>query len=148
MTKELVYNNCIQHLQNTLNIYQKEYASLKNDLLSESKCTAGDKHETGRAMLHLETEKLGKLISEKQRDLDFLSSLKNKEESNFIQVGSLINTSIGWLFISVGLGKISFNNTTIFALSAVAPISKVLINKKVGDQVILNNKQIDIKTIL
>ena len=50
-------NNRLQTVQDTL------FHSNQKALQSETKSSAGDKHETGRAMLQLEMEKAGQQLS-------------------------------------------------------------------------------------
>ena len=58
--KKLLYNYCESFLKRKLTNYQNQKKELFESLESETKSSAGDKHETGRAMIQLEIEKLGK----------------------------------------------------------------------------------------
>ncbi|MDO6425302.1 hypothetical protein, partial [Saccharophagus degradans] len=66
----------------------------QEDLNSETKSSAGDKHETGRAMLQLEMEKLGQqyqtVLTQKNVLQKIDVSVKKKA-----QVGSLVGTTSG-----------------------------------------------------
>ena len=56
-TKQKLFNACKEFVQDKLSTIEKTIQSNKSALNSETKSSAGDKHETGRAMLQLEMEK-------------------------------------------------------------------------------------------
>jgi len=58
--KEELYKLCVNHINDTINTNNKCLKQLSDAIASESKSTAGDKHETGRAMINLEQENLSK----------------------------------------------------------------------------------------
>jgi hypothetical protein len=64
-----------------------------------------------------------------------------------VGVGSLIHTSFGWYFLSVGLGQISVEETTIFALNPQAPLGKQLMGKRVGEELDFNGNKLEILEI-
>ncbi len=106
----------------------------------DSKSTAGDKHEVGRAMIQIELEKqesqLAKLRS-LEVDLDRVSLDRKFEEVNF---GSLVTTDQGVYFIAIGLGVIDINGEKLFAISLQSPIGEVLAGMRVGDEVVFGGK--------
>lgn len=59
-------SDVIFELRNTLSLkaltLEEELNDIKEALFQDSKSTAGDKHETSRAMAQLEQEKLGKQL--------------------------------------------------------------------------------------
>ena len=52
--KESLYNECKNALNLRLKVLQQTISDIETNLQSETKSSAGDKHETGRAMLQLE----------------------------------------------------------------------------------------------
>ena len=62
MLKKSLFQHCLDHLNKNLVLYEKRKLEILAALESESKSSAGDKHETGRAMVQLEREKLGEQI--------------------------------------------------------------------------------------
>jgi hypothetical protein len=55
--KEVLLKQCALIVNNRLETVEKIISSNQKALQSETKSSAGDKHETGRAMLQLEIEK-------------------------------------------------------------------------------------------
>ena len=99
---------------------------------NETKSSAGDKHETGRAMAQLETEKLTGQLTEALKLEQALTKIDPNIQHQQIGLGSLVTTNNGIFYLSVGLGKIELEGQTVFVISAVSPIGKLLLNKKEG----------------
>ena len=65
--KENLYLQCVDFVENRFQTIQKTIDEIQESLTSETKSSAGDKHETGRAMLQLEREKAGNQLAEIQK---------------------------------------------------------------------------------
>jgi hypothetical protein len=118
-----------------------------DSLSADSKSTAGDKHETGRAMAQLEREKISGFIQQHEQLMSLALRLDPSIVTPTIRLGSLIKTSSGWYYISVGFGKIMADDTPVFCLSPAAPLVAGLLSKKAGDQLIWQEKYIAIETV-
>ena len=104
-------------------------------LTMETKSSAGDKHETGRAMLHLEREKLGNQLAQVQKLQETLSRIQIEKTSKTIGLGSVVYTSQANYFIAISAGQFQIDNVVFYAISAQTPIGKLLIGKKLGDEI-------------
>ena len=62
-TKEITYNLCKTYVDKRLETIEEIISSNQKALQSETKSSAGDKHETARAMLQLEMEKAGQQLA-------------------------------------------------------------------------------------
>ena len=125
---------------------QLRYDDLNNDLSSDHKSSAGDKHETGRAMTQLEQEKLAGQLTQLQQQKETLSKIDNTIHQK-IQFGSLIIASNGTYFMSIGLGKIEVNRQDVFCISTSSPVGQLFLEKKVDDFIQFNNNKIVIKKL-
>lgn len=114
---------------------------------NETKSSAGDKHETGRAMMQREQARneaqLNKIITLKNE----LQQVKIQQKSTKVMLGSLVCTTRGNYFLSIGLGKLMVQADTYYAISTAAPIGQLLLGKKVGEEVQFQGKTFSIKTI-
>lgn len=117
------------------------------DTADDSKSTAGDKHETSRAMAHLEQEKLGTQYAEAMKVQELLHRIDPSIAHTKIALGSLTETSIGWLYLSVGLGQIELDHEKVFCLTPAAPLGKVLLSKKAGDEIDWQGKKIQVLSV-
>ena len=66
--KESLLHFCQDYVRQKQEVLKKRGASLQESLNSETKSSAGDKHETGRAMVQLEQEKLGQQLQEIEKN--------------------------------------------------------------------------------
>ncbi|GGD17938.1 3-oxoacyl-ACP synthase [Hyunsoonleella pacifica] len=133
--KQQLYKQCEDFLNQRLETIQHTISEIQNSLLSETKSSAGDKHETGRAMLQLEREKAGKQLAEIQKVKETLSKINIEKTSETISLGCLVYTTNLNYFIAISAGEIKYNNDKFYAISASTPIAKLLLSKKVGEQV-------------
>ncbi|TYP77031.1 3-oxoacyl-ACP synthase [Aquimarina intermedia] len=139
------------HCQNYVNSRRKrltfQITDIQMALESETKSSAGDKHETGRAMLHIEREKLGVQLAEVQK-LDLILLKISLTPASLIKLGSLVYTDKGLYFLSISVGKVDTKGISCFAIAANSPIGKLLIGKKNNDTIQFNGNTIVIENIL
>lgn len=133
MKKEDLVRACRDFLVERINENKMELDTLQQDLLSESKSSAGDKHETGRAMIHLEAEKAAARLRENEDLLFLWDRIDFSEKHTVVRSGALITTDKGSFLHSVAAGKILVNNSPVHLLSASSPLIKAMNGKKAGD---------------
>lgn len=133
--KEQLYNNCEALIENRFQTIQNTINEIQESLTSETKSSAGDKHETGRAMLQLEREKAGNQLAEIQKIKETFSKIDIKKSSKIISLGSLVYTSGANYFIAISVGELRINSEIFYAISPSTPIAKLLLSKVVGDSV-------------
>ncbi|MGR6088636.1 MAG: hypothetical protein ACU4F9_10695 [Arcticibacter sp.] len=102
---------------------------------SETKSTAGDKHETARAMAQLEVEMLSKQLEEVNKSIAMLKRIPTNTNSTSVQQGSVVETSIGTFYLSVGLGNFIVAGKNIMAISTESPLALAIMGKHAGDQI-------------
>lgn len=146
--KECLYNKCQVFINDRLHTIQHTIGEIQNALLSETKSSAGDKHETGRAMLQLEREKAGHQLAEIQKVKEVLAKINLGGASKTIRLGSIVYTSQANYFIAISAGEIRVDNTSYFAISPKTPIGQLLVSKKIGDVVVFRENNITIQTVL
>lgn len=146
--KHQLFKICQEFVQNKLQTIEQTIQSNQHALESETKSSAGDKHETGRAMLQLEMEKAGqqfKGVSEMKQQLDRIDI---EFVSKNIRLGSVVFTNQANYFIAISSGKIEIDKTVFFAISSDSPIGKLLLGKEVNDEVVFREQPIRIENIL
>jgi hypothetical protein len=111
---------------------------LEESLLSETKSSAGDKHETGRARVQAEQDKLLGVLNEVLELEKFVNQLKQLPEDS-PQKGALMSTDKGLFYLGLSLGRIEVKGETVFIISAGSPLGAALRNKKPGDDLEFRN---------
>ena len=148
MIKINLFKHCEIVLNKKLNTFYNQKKELKQALNSESKSSAGDKHEIGRAMIHLEMEKLGNLIAEAEQNFKKLQSIKNYNNNEVIGLGSAVLTDKANYYISIAADIYKINSKMFYCISPKSPIGKLLLGKKLDDKIEFNNQVIKIIKIL
>jgi transcription elongation GreA/GreB family factor len=111
---------------------------------NETKSTAGDKHETGRAMAQLEQEKIGSQIAEITKLKEILFRIQPATLSTKVELGSMVETSAGIFFVSIGIGAFHFEDKRVFCITPMAPMCQLLLGKNQGDTIEWQGKKIEI----
>ncbi|MDG1477746.1 MAG: hypothetical protein P8Q14_11410, partial [Vicingaceae bacterium] len=146
--KEQLYNNFLQIAVQRVSELEQIIKEAQTAANNETKSSAGDKHETGRAMAQLETEKLTNQLSEAIKLTELLHKINPKEKHQIIGLGSIVFTNNGNFFISASLGKTELENEIFYAISSVSPIGKKLTGLKKGDSFSFNSRNFDVNQIL
>ena len=132
--KDLLFNHCENHINTKLKNYLKIDQELFKSLNEETKSSAGDKHETTRAMIQIEREKNSKRIKEIENSKKQLIVIKSVQLDNLkVSPGSIIFTSNNNYFISISSEIYSSDNNKIYCVSTNTPIAKSYLGKKIGD---------------
>jgi len=148
LNKEIVFNRVKKEIEKRSNIIQATFDDLKDALHYSSKSTVGDKHETSRAMIQLEQEKLSQQLVNIINLKNSLNKINPKEQHKVVQYGSLIMTSNGLFFLSIGLGKLNINNQKVFCITATTRLGMLLIGKHIGDNIRIDEKKITILDLI
>lgn len=148
LIKTAVYHHCESYLRQKAKGYLSQDQSLLESLDSEGKSSAGDKHETGRAMIQLEREKLAQQRERNDQDIKTLDALKNKTTTVHIAPGALVNTSLASYFLAVPADAFSHNDKKIYCISPQSPIGQLLLGKKAGESFSFRGNSIKVLEVL
>ena len=122
-----IHAYCLQLVRTKLISIQNQLDAKKADLGSATKSSAGDKHETVRAMIHLEQEKLGMQFQEAEKQLRILSQIKVQLHDK-PQNGTLLVTEKALFYISIGLGIVKYKGVSIYVISPISPLAQAFLN--------------------
>lgn len=146
--REALFKQCDGYIQERLQTIQNHIDDIQEALNSETKSTAGDKHETGRAMLQLEREKAGHQLAEVELMRSNLSKLKSNKSTDKVGLGSVVYTSKANYFISISAGVLEVEGETFYAISPGTPIAQLLLSKQVNDTVQFRDQSFTITKIM
>lgn len=146
--KSILYQRCLDWLDNKIAIATKAMKDAQDSANSEEKSSAGDKFETGRAMSQIERDMNARQLAEcnKQKQIVLNTDIVKKQERVFL--GALVITELASYFICISAGNIVVENVSYFAVSVDTPIAKLILNKKVGENFVVNGKKVRIKEIV
>lgn len=147
-TKESIVLACYQSVQNQITSIQNMISDLALDALNDAKGSAGDKHEVGLAMMHLEQEKLNHKLSILLQQKQILGAISFTNQSANITVGSLVRTTNAYFLICIALPKFNFDNLPVFPISPEAPLTQEFLGKKAQEKVVFNGTSYSIEEVL
>lgn len=114
---------------------------------SDTKSSAGDKHEVGRAMMQQELDQLeGRLVSMRSMQHE-LARVPVDRVHEHVGFGSLVTTDQGTYFVAIGLGALDMTNGNCYAISLTSPIGQALRGRRTGDVVTVNGRSIRILVV-
>lgn len=145
--KQQLYKQCVDFVENRLSNIQNQIKEIQESLTSETKSSAGDKHETGRAMLQLEREKAGQQLAEVEKLKEALSKIDVEKTSKTIGLGSVVFTTKANYFMAISAGQLNVNSELFFAISPNTPIGLLLKGKTINDQVMFREQKFVITTL-
>ena len=148
MDKTIVHTAVAQEVSRRMNQLNALLQDAFDATANESKSSAGDKHETSRAMAQLEQEKIGGQLIEMTKLHQILQRIQPSFVSDSVQLGSLVETSKGWFYISVGIGVLNIDGNNLFCITPNAPVGKLLLGKKVQDSIEFNGNPTQILQLL
>jgi hypothetical protein len=131
--KEAALKHCQTFVAERLDRLNRQAKEISDALTSETKSSAGDKHETGRAMLQLEREKLGAQLAEGEKMQALLHKVPTKTTSTSVGLGSMVKTTTSMYFIAISAGEYRYENQRVFCISPATLIGKLVMGKQTGD---------------
>ena len=142
--KQQLYQYCQMHLATQMEIVNKALHDASEAVMSDTKSSAGDKHETSRAMAQLEQEYLNKQKAEILSQCDVFSKIQSEITHQSVVQGALVSTNLGKFYIAINAGKIILNDDTCFCISVVSPIAQAMLHAKTGESRVFNGKPLTI----
>jgi transcription elongation GreA/GreB family factor len=145
--KQKIHTACMDLLNEKIEYLNAALSDLAFGSENDAKSSAGDKHETARAMMQIEHEKIGNQREEFLRQKNELASIDINRKSDEVTKGSLIKTNHGYLFLAVPVGKINIKSESVIALSPISPLGQKLIGLKKSDTAEMNGVKYKIEAV-
>jgi transcription elongation GreA/GreB family factor len=146
--KQQLYNQCQAYLAKRIGTAQEAIKLAQASADDDTKSSAGDKYETGRAMMQLEMEQHNEQLSEALKLKRLLDQIKVDYQPTSIQPGTLAITDQGNFFVAISVGKLVVEGKTYMAVSIESPIGAKLKGLKKGEGFSFNNKAYKIEQVL
>ena len=146
--KQELYRYCYSILEERIQQANRAMDSIQSDSNSETKSSAGDKYETGRAMAQLEKEQHAQRKAMLEDMLIRLRQIGCISSKKWVDEGSLVQTNRGMYFIAVGLGTIVLDGQSYHCLSLQSPFGQALLELEVGDDMAFRETEHEIIQIV
>ena len=145
--KQELYQYCISFVEERIRRFSSAIASAQEGANKQTKSSAGDKHETGKAMAQLETENNSKHLAEAKKLMSVLSQIDPDESDEIIGLGSAVTTTLGNFYIAISAGKENLAGKSWMFVSGASPLGQNLLGKKVGESFLINGKEQHVLTV-
>ena len=147
MDKSLIRSLCEQAIRKRMAPVRESLERAQSAANDATKSSAGDKHETSRALAHAEVERLGKQLGNLNGMLDRLLQIDVDRKHGPGALGSYICTSQADFYLSVGLGEVKNEEHRFFAIACHSPVGKQLMNSKPGDHVVMGDRRAEVLSV-
>lgn len=147
ISKAKIYEQCLLLLESKVNDLKLEVVQLRNGIANDSKSSMGDKYETGREMMQQEINRLEQQIGASKQHIFNLNTARANSKTEAVATGNLVKTSIGLFLIATSFGEITVEEQNVFVISPVSPLAMLILGKRTGDQLKMNQKDIEILAI-
>lgn len=137
--KKKVYELCRQMVEEKIELLKKNLNDLVESTKNETKSSAGDKYETGRAMLQIEQDNSRKQLKESLNQKANFDSIELNTGVLKITKGSLVQTNHGFFYLSIALGKLNVDGRVVIALSPQSPLGSKMLGLKINESIGMAN---------
>lgn len=142
-----VHQKCLDLVNQKATDIQKAICEVQEASNNETKSSAGDKYETGRAMAQLEKDKLSLQLLEIVKKKEVLYKINSDEQHKVVTLGTLVQTNKGNFYLAVSLGSLKIDHKLYFVISLRSPIGVLLFGKKKTDSILCNEIEYVIESI-
>lgn len=142
--KKIVLDALALAIATKLNDFNKQLQNIMQSRNEDTKSSAGDKYETGRAMAQIEMEKLQtqlQILQNHAKSFKKFDALKNCEE---VANGAVFEASNGKFVMGIPFGKLMVGEALYHCISADSPFGKACMRKKVAESFSFMQQEITI----
>lgn len=147
-TKKALLDGAFFYIGQRIQIAKTAMEEAQKSANEETKSSAGDKYETGKAMAQIERDKHAAQMAEAIWVKSVLENIDPEKTHDSIILGSVVRTATGNYFVSISAGALEVGGEKYFAVSTAAPIAKSLLGKKAGETVVFDGRQIKVLEVL
>ncbi|MDF2515002.1 MAG: hypothetical protein K0R59_298 [Sphingobacterium sp.] len=138
--KKKLLEIAIQRTNDRIEMVESALETARDSSNDDTKSSAGDKYETSREMIQQDINRYQGQLLEANKDLIQLTNITSTiaDKTDFVKLGSLVKTNVGFYFIASSIGAIKIGDNNIFVISLASPIGQLLLGKKIGDSFLFN----------
>lgn len=141
--KSLLFQ-CAELIQEKIDVLEKMTADIQDSANNETKSSAGDKYETGRAMMQQERDKYAVQLEQAKLVRAHLNRIKPEVTFGQVAFGAIVRTTLANYFIAISAGRMEVEGQKYYVISPQAPLAKLLLQKTSGDTFVFNDKEMKI----
>lgn len=149
MNKKQCIEELVKIMTDELQELKQHQSDLQSALQAESRSTAGDKHDTSRAMIHLEQEKIQFQLGNIQKQIVALQQFEKQPASENAQSGSFLVLDSGQVILfGIGLGRKKIKYGEVYCVALDTPVGQQVLGKSIGDVLTFAGRQATIVKLI
>lgn len=145
--KNRLYKHCLDYITKKMDTCLSAMNAAQEAANAEEKSSAGDKYETGRAMMQREKEKYSGMLAEYSKIHKLLLQIDVNQEFTDVRAGALVHTNRGYYFVAISADEVLIDDVEYDTISLLSPLGKALRNSSVGDICNFRGETIEINSI-
>ena len=145
--KEQLLQVCKGYVEERMAMANEAIKFARESSQTETKSSAGDKYETGRAMAQLEIENNSRHLADAKRLLQTLQLIDCSKTSKSAQLGSVVYTTQAIYFLAISMGQIHLAGKPFLIISPASPIGQAMLGKRAGDEFLFAGKTLKIEQL-
>ena len=145
--KRQLHAHCLSMLQKRIEAIDLVMAACQDAANSESKTTAGDKHETGRAVAQLDRENHAVQRVAALQSLQALRHIDVGRRYDEADTGALLHTDKGYIFLGISAGSIELNGESCLLVSVDSPIGQAFLGAEEGDFIQFREREFEVLAV-
>ena len=138
--KRKVHAQCLESLEKRVESLRIALQAMQDSANLETKSSAGDKYETGRAMAQLEIEKLHEQLAGAREQLYRLQRIQPENRLQVVKEGALVRTDKMHLYFSVSAGTFKVGENSVITLSMASGLGMAARGFKAGESFSFRNQ--------
>lgn len=146
--KQKLHEACLHKVAQRITDAKASMEAVQEAANNETKSSAGDKYETGRAMMQQEQDKAASQLMEALKLKKVLDQLKPEQEHHQVQAGSLVVTNQGNFYISTSIGQLSLGGKVYMVISPVSPMAQQLAGLQAGEELNFNGRKFKVEQVV
>ena len=146
--KAELHKRCADYVKKRMEAAEQGIKEAQQASIDDTKSSAGDKYETGRAMMQQETDRNLGQLNEANKLKVALNSIGTGTPTTIAEAGSVVYTNNGNFYLAISAGSLIVDGIVYFAVSPASPIGLKLKGQKAGDKFSLNGMVYIIEKII
>lgn len=146
--KKRLLGSCLSFVRARVEQISASLEEAREASFSETKSSAGDKYETGREMMRIQSDMRALQLYEAQDLLSRLERIDVSQAHDKVRAGSVVWTTNGLYFVTQSIGMIALEGFEYQTISLAAPMGKALKGLGAGEFATFRDQQIEILSVL
>lgn len=148
MDKKRLHEACMDLVRGRMERISSTIDEAREASQAETKSSAGDKYETGREMMRIQSDMRALQLYEAEDLLKRLERIDVSEEHSAVKAGSVVWTTGGLFFVAQSIGVVELDGFEYQTISLASPMGKALKGLAAGQFAIVKGQQVEILSVL